>query len=90
MALINNKITIFLHEEKFTTPTMLAKKLGLSAVSLRNTFYGVKPIIKVVIKLYQKEREIFDMLPQNSKDLLPKKFKETKEEMSWNYQMQNL
>ena len=75
MGAISNSITQFLYDERSITVTLFAKKLEINTSSFRNTVYGSKPIKSVVVKLYEEDQEIFDMLPQNSKDLLPEELK---------------
>jgi len=70
MAVISNQCTIFLYDERSTTLSLWAKKNGFSPTSTRNTFYGIKPIIKIVKFLYLKDKELFELLPQVSKDLV--------------------
>jgi len=65
--LVSNPITLFLWEKRFTTLSLYARSKGLSPTSVRNTFYGIRPIRKVVLFLYENDREIFNMLPDCSK-----------------------
>jgi len=66
----SNKITLFLKEKRFKTLPIYAKTLDLNKNSLANTFYGIKPVKKVVEKLFKEDKEIFDMLPTASKNLI--------------------
>ncbi len=71
MATVSNPFTVFLYDQRNTTLSLLARKLDLSASSLRNTVYGKRPIRKVV-KALQEDKELFELLPQISKDLIDK------------------
>jgi hypothetical protein len=71
MAEVSNPFTIYLYDVRSTTLPLFAKKNNLNASSLRNTVYGKKPIIRVVKKLAEVDKELYNLLPQVSKDLYP-------------------
>lgn len=70
MAVKSNPITLFLYNNRNITLSLWAKKYGLSPTSTRNTFYGIRPIRKVVMLIKNQDKELFELLPQSSKDLI--------------------
>jgi len=72
MAGRSNPITIFLNDERYMNLSIYARKHGLNLQSLRNTICGIKPIRKVCQFLYIEDKEIFDMLPKISQEIITK------------------
>lgn len=70
MAEIKNEVTSYLYEKRGMTLSGWAKINGLSPTSVRNTIYGIRPIKKVVEYMAQNDREIYNLLPESSKNLL--------------------
>ena len=47
-----------------------AKEHDISVSSARNTFSGIKPIRKATFKIYNIDKELFNLLPLNAKSLI--------------------
>ena len=69
-GVVSNKITTFLRDKRYMTLSIYATANDLNKSSLANTFYGVKPVKKVVEKLFKDDKEIFNMLPIVSRNLI--------------------
>jgi len=67
MAVKSNPITVYLYEKRNITLSLWAKKHGFNPTSVRNTFYGIRPIKKVVNFIRENDNELWERLPAESK-----------------------
>jgi hypothetical protein len=70
MATKSNPITIYLYDKRNMTLSLWAKKHGFNATSVRNTFYGIRPIKKIVTYIEANDTTLFNLLPVASKEVL--------------------
>lgn len=67
MAVKSNPITVYLYDNRNITLSLWAKKHGFNPTSVRNTFYGIRPIKKVVSFIKENDQELYEMLPAEAK-----------------------
>ena len=70
MAIKSNPITIYLYDTRNIKLSLWAKKHGFNATSVRNTFYGIRPIKKIVTYIEENDPTLFNLLPVESKEVL--------------------